>query len=214
MTCEKAINYLKRLLKTNGSSETSNDNAEPWSQAYKSFVLEGEFLTSGDTDLGYGDLETGFAVVDFALHDINDDNVPELIISNGFNGRDLSSKYIFTYYGGDVVYCGCTGADIYVVDDYPGVFSGVTETGWYLDEEYAGKYSEVSILNYIYMENKTLVTEKVSVIGYPVGSSSMQTIFQTQNSELLEASNRTQTSIKAFTWAQLRESGWYGFIEA
>ena len=214
MTCEEAINYLKGLLKTNGSSETAIDNVEPWSQAYKSFVLEGEFLNSGNTDLGYGDLETGFAVVGFAIHDMNDDSTPELIINNGFNGRDLRSNYIFTYSDADVVYCGCTGADIYAVEDYPGLFSGVTETGWYLDEEYVGKYSEVSILNYLYVENNNLVKKKISVIGYPVAVSSRQTIFQTENPELLEASERTQADIKTFTWAQLQESGWDGLVES
>ncbi|MBP3198023.1 MAG: hypothetical protein J6N21_13590 [Butyrivibrio sp.] len=214
MTCEEAINYLKGLLKTNGSSETAIDNVEPWFQAYKSFVLEGEFLNSGNTDLGYGDLETGFAVVGFAIHDMNDDSTPELIINNGFNGRDLRSNYIFTYSDADVVYCGCTGADIYAVEDYPGLFSGVTETGWYLDEEYVGKYSEVSILNYLYVENNNLVKKKISVIGYPVAVSSRQTIFQTENPELLEASERTMADIKTFTWAQLQESGWDGLVES
>lgn len=52
MTCEEAINYLKSLLDSN--ENPVSENAGSWEQAYKSFVLEGRFLNSGDTDLGYG----------------------------------------------------------------------------------------------------------------------------------------------------------------
>ena len=190
----------------------SSPKYESWKTAYESFIFDKKFLNEGDKDRGYGDLESGFAVISFGLHDMNSDDTPELIIFNGFNGRDLRSNYIFTFSDEKVVYCGNTSADVYVVKDYPGMFSGVTQTGWYLDDEYSGKYAEVTILNYLSLENNTVVKDRVSVTGLPIASSNRVSIYQTSNTKLLEESRKDHSSYRTMTWTELQNVGWDNFV--
>ena len=212
MTCDEAIAYLREQIGLPSKDDDSSLIFDNWANAYKSFVLDKDFLNSGDRLLGYGDLETGFTTVSFALHDMNADEIPELIIFNGFNGRDIRSNYVFTFTNGQVVYCGNTSADVYIVDSYPGLFSGVTQTGWYLDDEYSGKYSEVTILDYLSLENNTVVKERVSVTGLPISSSNRVSVFETKNKELLDGSKKDQGFYRALTWRELQESGWDNFV--
>ena len=184
-----------------------------WSSAYQGFVLNRTFLNSGDSMRGYGDLENGVAVITFALHDMNGDNVPELIIFNGFNGRDLQANYVFTYTGSEIAYCGTTLASAYAVDGYPGLFSSSTSSGWYLDEQYAGQYAEVTYLDYHALYGDTVTKESVSVTGLPISEGGRVVISRTANNNALyEASQSSHYNLTTMTWQELNSNGWDSFV--
>lgn len=183
-----------------------------WSAAYRDFVLNKQFLVYGDSTAGYGELENGAAVVSFALHDMNGDGTPELLIFNGFNGRDLQANYVFTYTGSGIAYCGTTLAAAYAVDGYPGLFAAVTKSGWYLDEPFAGQYDEVTYLDH-YSLNETLVTkESVSVSGLPAASSERVLISRTADEVLYQASQAEPRYLSVMTWSELNSRGWESFL--
>ena len=204
MTCEEAIAWLRDRL--------GSDASEPaWSLAYRDFVLNRSFLMAGDPYRGYGDLENGPAVVTFALNDIDADGTPELLIFNGFNGRDLQANYVFTYTGSGVAYCGSTRASVYMVADYPGLFSTLTATGAYLDDQYAGQYSEVTYLDYYSLYGTELRTTSVSVTGRPLSSAGSSVLSRTPNAVLYAASQRSTFYLSALTWTELNAQGWSAF---
>lgn len=177
-----------------------------WHTAYKDFVLTQKFLGYGDR--GYGDLYGQYDAVDFALYDMNDDDTPELIIFNGFNGRDLRQNYIFSFDGSAVRYCGNTLAEAYCVADYPGLFSTVYMSGYYLDDEYIDTYSGVTYLNYSYLSEYEIKTERVRITGEKPASGSNDIIYQTTDRALYNASQRAPYSYFCMTLSEIEEQGW------
>ena len=198
-----------RLANKSSDKEPSSYD---WSTAYRDFVLNKKFLNYGDSTLGYGELENGAALITFALHDMNSDTVPELIIFNGFNGRDLQANYVFTYTGTEVVFCGKTLASAYAVDGYPGLFSSVTSSGFYLEEQYTGQFAEVTYLDYHALYGNVVTKESVSVTGLPISSSGRLVISRTANDTLYEAGQRPPQSLPGITWQELNSKGWDAFI--
>ncbi len=204
MTCEEALAWLRGQLGT--------DDSEPaWSAAYRDFVLNRKFLMAGDPDRGYGDLESGAAVITFALNDMDSDGTPELLIFNGFNGRDLQATYVFTYTGRGVAYSGSTRAGVYMVADYPGLFSSLTVSGWYLEDPYADKYSEVTYLDYYALCGTEIRSTSVAVTGIPLSSVNSSVISRTPDAELYAASQRSAFYLSSMTWKELNAQGWSSF---
>ena len=193
-------------------SSVTEQTTPDWSAAYQNYVLNRKFLNYGDSTLGYGDLESGPALITFALHDMNGDAVPELIIFNGFNGRDLQANYVFTYTGTEVAYCGKTLAAAYAVDDYPGLFSSMTSTGSYLEEQYTGQYAEITYLDYHSLYGTTVTKESVSVTGLPISSSGRIIISRTANDAVYEAGQRAPHYLATVTWQELNTEGWDSFV--
>lgn len=196
-------------------AETSPDKPEgydSWSEAYEDFVLKHLFLDDGDRDHGYGDLYDGFAVVSFGLHDMDGNGTPELLIFNGFNGRALRADYIFSYDGAEVRYCGNILSECYYVPDYPGIFSSVFMSGYYMDEEYQDQYSEVTYLNYSTLEEYSVATDRVEIIGDSLDESGKTVIFRTDDEELYNASRKTPCRVQFMTLAEIEEQGWEAFL--
>ncbi|MBQ5995559.1 MAG: leucine-rich repeat protein [Clostridia bacterium] len=178
-----------------------------WKDAYKSFILSKKFLNYGDAQLGYGDLQD----ISFALLDFNADSIPELVIYNGFNGRNLASNYIFTYDRRVVCYCGTTMASAYTVKNYPGMFASVWLSGSYLDGENYKKYDEMTYLDYYSLSSGKVKKTQVLVTAKPKGSSSQTTVFKTADSALYSASQRQQVYYTAMHYKDISAS-WSSFV--
>lgn len=201
-----------KLSDGSDSSSKKTDTSKALDE-YGDFVMNKEFLYSGDTDLGYDDIDGGYTGVSVGLYDMNGDSIPELIINNGYNGRDLRANYFFTYKDGKIVYCGSGSPDGYVVEDYPGIFLGVTLTGWYLDTDDYSDYAEVDILNYFTLKGTEIIKEKVYEKGYRIDSYSMENIYITGKKELLAASERKRIDYARMNWNDLVKNGWYSLVE-
>ncbi len=235
LTCDQAIAFLKEKISQyapldetpeepdlsrygihytdpSGGVPADDRSYQDWSGAYHSFVTEKQFLESGDPSLGYSDLDAKYSDVRFALRDINNDNTPELLICNGFNGRDLRAEYVFTFSGGRVIYCGKTSADTYAVKGYPGLFTGVMQSGWYLDPIYQERYLDVTILSHITLNNNMLERERVSLTGTLPDTWEKETIYQTDNAELLAASQKEPYNYPSLSWSELTDLGWDSFL--
>ena len=132
-----------------------------WSKAYRKFILQKEYLKSGDKDLGYDD-----ACTLFYLRDMDANGIPELLIDNGYNG--LAQTYVFSYNGAKVVYCGrfTPGA---VVDGYPGFVTVLWVRPWAMTNEELKKYSDITEIYYSTIWNyqvvKTTLQRKVVLRG-------------------------------------------------
>lgn len=183
-----------------------------WQSAYRDFVLNQRFLSSGDPYRGYGDLYDGIAVVNFALLDLNEDDTPELLIFNGFNGRDLRQNYVFTFADGTVHYCGNTLAEAYSVAGYPGLFSAVMASGFYLDDEYRDQYSEISYLDYSVLRGLAVETERVSITGTRIDSGESEELFRTDDSALYKASKKPALAYRVMTLREIESKGWNAFL--
>lgn len=196
-------------------AETSPDKPEgydSWSEAYEDFVLKHLFLDDGDRERGYGDLYGGFANVSFGLHDMDGNGTLELLIFNGFNGRDLRADYVFSYDGAEVRYCGNILSEFYYVPDYPGIFSSVFMSGYYLDDEYPDQYSGVTYLNHSILEEYSVVTDRVEITGDSLDESGKTVIFRTDDRELYNASRKTPCRVQFMTLAEIEEQGWEAFL--
>lgn len=124
-----------------------------WSKSYRKFLLQKEYLKSGDKDLGYDD-----ACTFFYLRDMDANGIPELLIDNGYNG--LAQTYVFSYKGTKVVYCGrfTPGA---VVDGYPGFVTVLWVRPWAMTTEDSKKYSDITEIYYSTIENYKVVKKTI-----------------------------------------------------
>ena len=98
--------------------------AQTWREAYKAFVLDGGYRSSGQSFYSYEEIR-------FGLHDLNADGSPELFITNGDNSHAGATTYAYTYSGGSVVSLGSVGNYPSQVRPAPGTgFPGLfTESG-------------------------------------------------------------------------------------
>ncbi len=183
-----------------------------WSEAYKAFVMHGDFLSDGNTDLGYADYAAGSnSAVDFALFDIEQDGIPELIICNGFNGRDLRHSYVFTFADGAVRYLGDLPSGAYTVTGYPGLFSQYYASGYYLDDKYKDKYSYVISTRYTTVTDGELDTTRVAEIGCrPDGSEDY--IFICDDYELYTVSTSMAYPYATRHLYEIKRYGWQDFV--
>lgn len=205
---------LTDLPETEASANESAGNGN-WSEAYEEFVLGRLFLNEGDRQRGYGDLYNGFAIVEFGLHDMDGDDIPELFIFNGFNGRDLQEDYIFSYDGTAIRYCGSIKPVFYWVSDYPGIFSTVYMSGYYLGDEYIDKYSGVTYLNHSTLEEYSVSANRVEIVGDSLDGYSKTVIFRTDDTKLYNASRQTHyNNVRFMTMAGIEEQGWEAFLKA
>lgn len=89
-----------------------------WNPAYRAFVLEECYRAAGQS--------YGAGTVSFALHDMNGDGTPELLINSGAESLAGMCQYVYTWDGDSVTYAGAltqTGASYYT--DPNGVYPGV-----------------------------------------------------------------------------------------
>lgn len=203
---------LTELPETEASTDESAGYGN-WSGAYEDFVLGHFFVNNGDSR-GYGNLYGEYDVVSFSLYDIDGNDTPELLIFNGFEGRDLRADYIFSYDGTKIVYCGSILPECYGVPDYPGLFATVFMSGFYMDEEYDGKYIGVTYLNHSTLESYSVVTDRVEITGELPDGNGREVIFKTDDTETYNAGRQTQhNSLRFMTLAEIEAQGWETFLK-
>ena len=185
---------------------------DDWQSAFKSFILNKTFLKHGNTSLGYGELDDPLCSVTFALHDMDNDSVPELIIFNGFNGRNLRADYYFKYTNKVVKYCGSSQDGLYASKLCHGLFAEESYSGTYLGE-YASKYTEVVKNYHVTISNGSITKTTVYIKGRPINSSGWVTIEMTDNNSLYNASQTQKFYLTTKLYKNLNTtSGWSDFV--
>ena len=108
-----------------GQGDVSSDQ---WSAAYRNFVTKGEYRHTGQTWYPVSPA--------FALHDMDGDGVPELVVRNNAPDHGDLTAYIYTIGENGVEYAGNAGigspADRYAPGSgYPGLCAYEGEKGTY-----------------------------------------------------------------------------------
>ncbi len=198
------------------SGQTSGGSS--WQDAYYSFITNQSYLSSGQT---YGDeLTSSYEDIAFALHDLNADGTPELIIFNGSSVYAGSINYLYQYTAGSVKYTGTMPGSnynpYYYVDDpsIPGLFCNGAHTGAYWTDYYS-------------MQNGYLVSEQVaqstdSPNGTPetdpnTGEYVRTETLRTDNDALYNAyvhiKNEEDGNLLPFyTLSEINQMGWMAFL--
>lgn len=65
-----------------------------WKEAYRTFILEGEYLEAGQEYFYENDVIDWLEYIDFSLHDMNGDGVPELVV---YKAAPMSESLFYVY---------------------------------------------------------------------------------------------------------------------
>ena len=188
-------------------SETAD--LSTWQGAYQDFVMNGKFRESGEQSIQYG----GDDFITISLQDMDGNDLPELLIYNGVMGRQMASSYVFTYSGGEVVYCGHIMADSFTVAGYPGLFATVSMIGSDVDGEFFGVYQQVDYLYYSTLVDNQVTKDWVYVTGVPMGGGDKVFVERTDNEELYNASQQERQRYERMTLADLQSQGWDALLD-
>ena len=178
-----------------------------WLGAYYGFLLNEGYAGSGE-DYDVNDSDYGLAAIAFALHDLDEDGIPEIIANAGYNWAGRAG-YLYTYRGGEV----------YLLGDGP-----ENRSQLYFSPYQAGLYEKmasmmpadgrgrVNVYWYWSMENGRLSS-------YRVGESYNDdpTTFAVGDEALyggLKEVLSVETKLDWLTPDQIREMGWYAFVQA
>lgn len=190
----------------NGTPQTVQPSSAGWQDAYSSFVLNQEYL---DSDQPYGDeLDQTYDNISYALHDLNRDGTPELLIFNGNEVYAGSVNYLYQYTSGDVKYKGTMPGvnynPYYYIDSetIPGLFVSGAHTGAFWTD-------------YYFMENGILASEQViSTEGSEDGPELARTSKDALYNAYLSIKNETDGNMLPFyTLSEVNQMGWETFVE-
>lgn len=181
-------------------TEPEEEPDAEWSPAYRAFVLDEGYRTAGQS--------YGAGTVTFALHDMNGDGTPELLIGSGAASSSDMCEYVYTWDGDAVTYAGAiiqTGASYYADPNgaYPGMFGygGRMErfTGYYYDLK-NGKL------------HRTLVVTD-TMVPIQTGGFTYDHAIETADTGLYEALNRSRETdpLRLYTRSEILSLGWEAF---
>lgn len=177
---------------------------EAWYIAYRRYVTDGIYLLSFPDEFFPDTSEP----ITFALHDMNKDKVPELIIGNGNDSEAGHVSLFFSREEGSVAPLGVggprLGMDFMYTDDpqFPGLFYQNGNMGYYP-------------LYYYSVENDILVEETVYVDEVTVNADDTETkreIRETADDALYAAAHGAMQTLPRFTRQDIAENGWAWFV--
>lgn len=169
-----------------------------WSEAYREFLYNEEFLTRSDANAGY------FGEVSVCVYDLDADGMPELFLSNE---ADMArwAWYVYTYRNGEIVYLGNCGGRTAIPHYAPDTgFNGVFTT-------IAQQDNFTSF--YEYLQNGKMISQRVSERQYLAETGDDEELFRTDNAELylafLLAANY---ELRTYTLEEIRAVPWEDFL--
>jgi len=186
--------------------EPDETHAEPWIGAYRDFVLNEEFLQTGDayfTGSEYGEIV-------FSLYDINDDGIPELLIYTGTAWWEIEyGVHVYTFTNGSIINTGLipmgeSGISLQRAPDtgYPGLFSRHSGEGLI-----GVHYVSLTDGNVIEME----FVEAIDETGGGWGGSRIGPDEALHDASVIANSNNNQ--IPFYTLNEIQQMGWEEFIK-
>ncbi|MCR4606304.1 MAG: S8 family serine peptidase, partial [Oscillospiraceae bacterium] len=158
----EAIKLASEVAQGKNAPQVANEKWSEAYEAYKEYVLnqtpdwkDDPSLINGQTFTldGLKYYKDQYSEPKYALYDIDDNGIPELIIFNGCPFMAEAQDYVFTYENGQVKYLGNIGfrsCNLYFFDgaEYCGLFCSDGNGGYFLT-------------NYYYIDNGTTVSEHV-----------------------------------------------------
>lgn len=125
----------------------SNSIGASWNSAYQDFVVNKKFLTA-QFEYDHVSIETwgSDSAYLIALYDFDNDNTPELMISNGHDGRITDQTYVYTYTDESIQYIGTCWS-------YPSYIPGSKYLGLFVERS-SGFVEDHAVIYYQKSGNK------------------------------------------------------------
>ena len=191
---KRVMSILLALCLVVGLMPVTAGAVESWYEAYQRFIVDGGFLNSEQNYDVYSD--NGKPT--FALYDLNQDGIPEIIAFNGSESRGGAAVYAYAYLNGSVAYKGVCDEMGYFeysyapYSGYPGLFvtSGGGQGTW---------------VTYIRMKNSALDLQHVVSTHYG------EVIEQTSDKKLYAAYCSKQETLRLYSVSEIRSMGWDAF---
>lgn len=189
--CIFLVLFLWMSLLPSTALATEADSST-WNRVYEDFVLDGGYLRCGQN---FGSSVEPIVM----LHDMDSDNVPELLMTNGEDSRATRCAYIFTCEDGAVQYLNIGPTDAFCIEDsaYPGIWGGFNASPDWNWSYYSKTGSDI---------NSELIYSEIS----SVGGNAIEQI--TEDSALFNESQREKRSIYGAAISEIRNIGWDTFI--
>ena len=181
-----------------------------WSSAYRDFVMNGKYRSSGQAYYSYDGSASAFG-----LYDMDRDGVPELIATNGDDSMAGKGNYIYTFKNGRVTYLGEAGfrdSQMYYYPNsaYPGLFCSDGNMGLYTTVYYSvsgGKVRSEEVVEYQYYDDEDVYTWLEEPITNPITAD--QGLL-----DLVEDGMNPQYKVHQYTAAEISTmGGWEAFVQ-
>lgn len=174
-----------------------NGTSADWYNIYQDFILNREYLTSGQ-EYGYDFGSYLDPIV--SLYDLDRDGVPELLITNGYSARTDRWAYIYTCENNKIKYLDIGPTDAFIVEnsEYSGIYGcyGGGEFNW----------------TYYWKEGDTIGNEYVFQECYGVAGDDTVIIQQTDNDKLFAESQKEKIGLYGANVSEIVGIGWEYFV--
>lgn len=187
------------------SAETAKDGMDGWSDAYHAFVTNQTFLDVYPDEF-FPDTSIP---IDFALHDVEGDGVPELMIGNGADFEAGHCRLFFSYRPGGLVFIGTGGTRLgtaFMYGDtpgFPGLFYQNGNMGYYPFYYYSVKDGELCE-EIVFVDEETM---------QPDGTETEREIRETADDALYAAAHGPMEILPCFTMREIADKGWAWFLD-
>lgn len=171
-----------------------------WVEAYKNFILNKQYTKTSQKYNTKNETE-----IKFALYELGNDDIPELIVKNGATADSEMANYIYVYKNNKVTYLGKAGtlsSDFQYLSNYkyPGLYWESGKDGKFKGYYYSIKDNRIS---------EELVLEKeVKTIGGRISSEIEQ---KTKDDELYEACKSNNNKMTMNNLNEINAMGWSVF---
>lgn len=173
-----------------------------WSEAYKEFVMNKQYVKTSQKYNAKNEND-----IKFVIYDLGDDDIPELIVTNGATSVAEKANYIYTYKNNRVVYLGKIGE---ASSDFQS--TGKQEySGLYLESRKDGKFKGYYYSIKDNRINEEFILEKeVKTIGGRINSEIEK---KTDDDELYEACKSSSSKIIMNNLSEINAMGWSVFAK-